>query len=400
MPSSGSVAVVIPTFNRLELLREAVASVLGQEYVEFEVIILDDCSSDGTQSAFEHHDNPRVRYLRNAENLGLVRNWNRALQTPDTDYVCLLQDDDRLLPGYLPATVGALEAHPEAAFAYTLATTIDAAGMTGRAGSNRRQFPEGLVSGGEYLHRIVSGENWVIHASSALWRRSRLPATGPFDAPHTTHTIDFDLFFRTAASHDLVAIHKHLVQVRSHEEQLGREHLGPIASYGMVAERTDALASLLNDPRAADPAYRRWLSERLLNLSQQRSDFAQLIEPAIGLPWDERLQLAAEEVRQVSGAGDHLVLVDDYQWGDRLGDRKMTRFGETSGTPASSDDAIHEVETLREAGATHLVVAWPSLWVLDYYGGLRSHLAERYALVLRNSRVTVYDLAGQPDEGA
>lgn len=94
-------SVTIPAYKP-EYLREAVASVLGQTYLDWELIIVDDCSPSDLQSIVEPFllDN-RVRYYRNDKNFGalnVVDNWNRCLSYCSGDYVICMGDDDCLLP--------------------------------------------------------------------------------------------------------------------------------------------------------------------------------------------------------------------------------------------------------------------------------------------------------------
>jgi glycosyltransferase involved in cell wall biosynthesis len=186
--------VVITTYNRKGMLREAVDSALSQDCQTYRVVVLDDHSTDGTEEEMRTLRDGRLEYVRNANNLGQIRNWNRAFTLADTDYVVLLQDDDRLQPGFLGTAIAALDEYPDAAFAYGLAETID---MDGHIVSSQSppSLGTGLTDGRAYLKSVVSGENWIMHISGALWQREALPA-GLFDASHSRHTIDFNLFYR------------------------------------------------------------------------------------------------------------------------------------------------------------------------------------------------------------
>ena len=116
--SSRLVSVGLPTHNRLDRLRVAVASVLSQDYPEIELVISDNASSDGTEAfgrQLERQHPGRVRYLRSARNEGATVNFNRARSACTGDYVMWLGDDDELGPGYLAACVSLLEARPDAA---------------------------------------------------------------------------------------------------------------------------------------------------------------------------------------------------------------------------------------------------------------------------------------------
>jgi glycosyltransferase involved in cell wall biosynthesis len=102
-------SIVIPTHNRVGLLRQTVASALAQDSDDFELVIVDDASEDGTWEYLSGLD--RVRAFRNPTRLGLAANWNRAISLSRGQYVFLLQDDDLAEPS-LVSTLAA-EAGPE-----------------------------------------------------------------------------------------------------------------------------------------------------------------------------------------------------------------------------------------------------------------------------------------------
>lgn len=106
--------MVIPTRDRLSFLREAVASALGQEAVEVEVIVVEDGGEDATSSWLVEHSDPRVHALEPIGHHGAAVQRNRGLAAATADLVLFLDDDDRLLPGGLRCLVGALRDEPAA----------------------------------------------------------------------------------------------------------------------------------------------------------------------------------------------------------------------------------------------------------------------------------------------
>lgn len=91
-----SVSVVLPTFNRASTLAKAIESALGQTYKDFELIVVDDGSRDETQgllSGYARKD-ARVIFMRNRENMGLVRSLNKGIQHAQGRYIARLDDDD------------------------------------------------------------------------------------------------------------------------------------------------------------------------------------------------------------------------------------------------------------------------------------------------------------------
>jgi len=109
--------VAIPTFNRLDTLPRAVASALAQDYTGLELVICDNASTDGTEEYCRTlaAGDGRVRYVRHAENIGPLRNFEAALAAASGEYFMWLADDDWLDENYLTECISALERGAELA---------------------------------------------------------------------------------------------------------------------------------------------------------------------------------------------------------------------------------------------------------------------------------------------
>src|SRR5688572_21444061 len=119
VPEAGGLPLVsigMPVYNGANYLADAIQSVLSQDYANLEVVVYDNASDDGTgviASGFAGRD-PRVRYLRSPENIGLLPNFRRVRDEARGKYFCWLGHDDLLSdPSYLSAAVAHLEAHPD-----------------------------------------------------------------------------------------------------------------------------------------------------------------------------------------------------------------------------------------------------------------------------------------------
>ena len=102
-------SVLIPSRNRLDLLKMAVQSVLLQDFDDFEIVVSDNASSEDYGGYLESLGDPRIRYIRSDTPLSVTNNWNRALEAARGDYVVMLGDDDALAPGYLRHQVHLIE---------------------------------------------------------------------------------------------------------------------------------------------------------------------------------------------------------------------------------------------------------------------------------------------------
>jgi glycosyltransferase involved in cell wall biosynthesis len=112
-----TVSVIIPTYNREKLLLEAVDSVLQQSYDDYEIIVLDDGSTDGTQNAISNYS-PKVTYIKQ-ENRGVNAARNIAIQHARGEYIALLDSDDLWLPGKLALQIKLLELFQDVGFVYS-----------------------------------------------------------------------------------------------------------------------------------------------------------------------------------------------------------------------------------------------------------------------------------------
>ena len=112
-------------YDGLPYVRDAVRSVLGQTYKDFELLVIDDCSTDGTAAELERvaDGDDRLRIVRNDENVGLTRSLNRGLDEARGEYVARHDADDRSAPERLARQVAYLNANPDVAVVGTGATT-------------------------------------------------------------------------------------------------------------------------------------------------------------------------------------------------------------------------------------------------------------------------------------
>ncbi len=112
-------SVLLPTRNRLELLRYAVQSVLRQDYADWELVVADNDSENDVAGYVGALGEPRVRYLATGRLLPVTENWNFALSKSSSDYVIMLGDDDCLLKGYFRRLAALVESFRRPDFVYT-----------------------------------------------------------------------------------------------------------------------------------------------------------------------------------------------------------------------------------------------------------------------------------------
>jgi glycosyltransferase involved in cell wall biosynthesis len=104
-------SVLLPTRNRLDLLRYAVESVRKQDYQDWEIVVSDNDSEEGIEGYVRELADPRIIYVRTEKFVPVTDNWNNALRYSTGEYVVMLGDDDCLLPGYFSALVRSIEVY-------------------------------------------------------------------------------------------------------------------------------------------------------------------------------------------------------------------------------------------------------------------------------------------------
>jgi glycosyltransferase involved in cell wall biosynthesis len=193
------VTVFIPTYNRAPLLPQAIRSVLEQTFDDLRLLVSDNASEDETPEVVASFDDPRIEYVRQPENLGLLGNQNWFLTHVETDFALILGDDDVMYPTLLERTVGELDRHPRAGVAHAAFDLID---ETGEVLLRNVNWTYGLehdcVEGaGEFLRESM---RWScrICASTALMRTAALPPERMLQEDFPA--IDFGLWLRTAAA--------------------------------------------------------------------------------------------------------------------------------------------------------------------------------------------------------
>lgn len=131
------VTVFVPVHNREDMICVAVNSILAQTFTDFELVVVDDGSTDRTVEVLERYDDPRLRVERNPSNLGIPATRNRGLELARGEYIALLDSDDHAYPERLARQVRYLDAHPDITQVGSWCSFMDAGGKM--LGKVRRQ---------------------------------------------------------------------------------------------------------------------------------------------------------------------------------------------------------------------------------------------------------------------
>lgn len=161
------VSVIMPTYNAEKYVSEAISSILNQSWQNFELIIVDNASTDATCDEIWRFSDPRIRFLRNERNIGVAGSTNRAVGVSRGEYLALMDADDISRPGRLKAQLTAMENNREIMVLGTASSVIDQEGnIIGHTGA----LPE---SPKYYQARLLLG-NLEFCNSTAMIRKSFL----------------------------------------------------------------------------------------------------------------------------------------------------------------------------------------------------------------------------------
>ena len=193
------VTIAIPTYERLNYLKEAVASALSQSYANIEVLIGDDGSNDllCAWCREQMREHPQIRYQRNIRNLGLAGNWNALADTAKGEFIVIIGDDDRLLPEFVSKTIAALL--PDGAVAFSNHFIIDHEGTRLNEESHRfsKEYGRDDLRSGQLMDAEMCAWRNAIPMSASLIRTA---AVRQLRFKEDLNNPEIELFIRLARS--------------------------------------------------------------------------------------------------------------------------------------------------------------------------------------------------------
>ena len=171
------VSVIVPNYNHAPYLKERIESILGQTYQDFELILLDDCSTDNSREVLEdyrHH--PKVSHviINDQNTCNTFKQWERGIRLSQGAYIWIAESDDVAEPRFLETLVGTLEQHPDAVVAYAHSQMIDSESHDldfswHPHGSNGQTL---VYDGHWYLRHRMLVHNNIYNASMVLFRKA------------------------------------------------------------------------------------------------------------------------------------------------------------------------------------------------------------------------------------
>jgi glycosyltransferase involved in cell wall biosynthesis len=249
---SPEVSVIIPTYNRRELVQRALDSVFAQTCRDFEVIVVDDGSTDGTRAAVEGR--PGVRYLFQ-DNAGPARARNVAMRQARGELIAFLDSDDVWWPDFLETQIGVLERYRDVAL-------VCARSIVGTREAKHFPLTRELVVGDLYAQLYAES---FVRTPATVIRRSCLDTVGDFNESYPWSE-DHDLWLRIAAKHSIAYVNRCLVRIGREGDNMSRDLTRPLDLHLKIA--LEVLERNYDPSRIPATVYRERIAARHLQFSR------------------------------------------------------------------------------------------------------------------------------------
>lgn len=305
--SNPRVTVFIPVHNRARYVCVAVNSILAQDFEDFELLVVDDGSTDDTVATLEKFDDPRIRIAKNGENRGIPYTRNHGLELARGEYIALLDSDDHSYPQRLGRQVAFLDRNPDIAQVGSWCSFMDAEGEMLPKIRRQPLDPDDIHAHLPFHCPMV---NRTIMARTAIYQEYRYDLAFP-------RCQDYDLHARLSAEHRMANLPEILVCGREHPGRwtgnsvdLGRDRKMDVARrllarIGIEADEDELLrhhALTRKDEKRDDPlGHLDWTESWLWRIKQANRRQPHYPEPALSRALGAIWALNCWQARSVLG---------------------------------------------------------------------------------------------------
>jgi glycosyltransferase involved in cell wall biosynthesis len=229
---NSKVSVIIPTYNRADYVLEAIESVLAQTYSDYEIIVVDDGSTDETAAVLRPLAEKGVIRCVYQPNQGESAARNHGIRLARGDYIAFLDSDDLFLPTKLEKQVAFLDAHPDVAFVHSCYSKFDDEG-------NDLGYRDTSKFAGDVYPQILLDWSVLMAVPCVMVRAEVLDEVGGFDESMRWGP-DLDLWRRITRRYPIGVIPEALSKVRVHPGNVSGDKVAAVASFERYLEKAFA----------------------------------------------------------------------------------------------------------------------------------------------------------------
>ena len=223
------VSVILPTYNCAAFLPHSIGSILAQTYNSYEIIVVDDGSTDNTKEVLNSFIQ-RIKYVQLEQNRGLPATRNIGIRSAQGTYIAFIDADDLWIPEKLQTDIEYFDKHPDISMVYSKHINIDEKGCVLDGGPKIR-----LPSGNIFI-QLFSEQNFII-PSSVVVRNNVFQTTGLFDE-QLFNCQDWDMWLRIAFYFNVAGINKTLVKYRHNPHSLSKNRSNVLKYQKIVIDKT------------------------------------------------------------------------------------------------------------------------------------------------------------------
>lgn len=217
------VSVIVPNYNHHLYLEERIESILAQEYQDFELILLDDCSPDNSVEIFERYrSNPKVSHICvNTQNSGSTfKQWEKGISLARGEYIWIAESDDSADPRLLGSIVKGLKRNPSAVLGFCTTLEVDSKGKPLRM--CMEDYPNKfctLHNGKEFIRKKMLYLNSIVNASAVVFKKDLWEKV---DKEFTSYRLcgDWVFWIEVMRHGDVVWVHRRYNYFRKHSEEV------------------------------------------------------------------------------------------------------------------------------------------------------------------------------------
>ena len=202
------ISIIMPVYNGEMYISEAVQSILNQTYTNFELLIINDGSTDQTEEIINGFNDSRIRYIKNPHNLKLIATLNKGLAMATGKYIARMDADDISLPNRLQRQYDFMEANPDVAICGTGYQTLNSEDKL-RNPENHTEIMVGMLNGCPIAHPTVMLRADVLKENNYYYDEKFL------------HAEDYELWYRIGQHYILANLSEILLYYRKHENSIG-----------------------------------------------------------------------------------------------------------------------------------------------------------------------------------